>query len=58
MAGNLAKFGRHAELRAFLAGTGRRVLVEASPVDGSGVSERNRAFPDRRPNAASARPPL
>lgn len=30
---NLAKFGRHAPLKAFLLGTGERVLVEASPVD-------------------------
>ncbi|GIF13680.1 NADAR family protein [Actinoplanes teichomyceticus] len=33
VAGNLAKFGEHADLRAFLLGTGQRVLVEASPVD-------------------------
>jgi ribA/ribD-fused uncharacterized protein len=33
VAGNLAKFGQHAALRAFLLGTGQRVLVEASPVD-------------------------
>jgi ribA/ribD-fused uncharacterized protein len=33
VAGNLAKFGRHDDLRAFLRGTGRRVLVEASPMD-------------------------
>jgi ribA/ribD-fused uncharacterized protein len=31
--GNLAKFGQHPELCAFLLGTRRRVLVEASPVD-------------------------
>jgi ribA/ribD-fused uncharacterized protein len=31
--GNLAKFGQHADLRDFLLGTGRRVLVEASPND-------------------------
>ncbi|MEU4575776.1 NADAR family protein [Nonomuraea sp. NPDC023979] len=31
--GNLAKFGAHPGLRAFLVGTGERVLVEASPVD-------------------------
>lgn len=31
--GNLLKFGQHPELRAFLLGTGTRVLVEASPVD-------------------------
>jgi ribA/ribD-fused uncharacterized protein len=33
VAGSLAKFGRHEDLRAFLLGTGDRVLVEASPVD-------------------------
>jgi ribA/ribD-fused uncharacterized protein len=33
VAGNLAKFGQHADLRAFLVGTGNRVLVEASPYD-------------------------
>lgn len=31
--GSLHKFAAHADLRAFLLGTGRRVLVEASPVD-------------------------
>lgn len=31
--GNEAKFAQHPELRAYLAGTGDRVLVEASPVD-------------------------
>ncbi len=31
--GNLHKFGQHAQLRAFLIGTGQRVLVEASPYD-------------------------
>ncbi|MEU6712144.1 NADAR family protein [Nonomuraea sp. NPDC046802] len=31
--GNVAKFGQHADLRTFLLGTGRRVLVEASPQD-------------------------
>jgi ribA/ribD-fused uncharacterized protein len=31
--GNLAKFGQHEELRAFLLGTGTRVIVEASPRD-------------------------
>ena len=30
--GNLAKFGRHLPLKAFLIGTGSQVLVEASPV--------------------------
>ncbi|MFI9639862.1 NADAR family protein [Micromonospora sp. NPDC051925] len=33
VAGSLAKFGQHADLRAYLLGTGERVLVEASPVD-------------------------
>ncbi len=33
VAGNLAKFGQHPELRRYLLGTGERVLVEASPVD-------------------------
>jgi ribA/ribD-fused uncharacterized protein len=31
--GNMAKFGQHRQLRDFLAGTGSRVLVEASPLD-------------------------
>ncbi|MFC0626579.1 NADAR family protein [Kribbella deserti] len=31
--GNLHKFGQHHDLRAFLRGTGDRILVEASPVD-------------------------
>ena len=31
--GNAAKFSQHPDLGAFLAGTGQRVLVEASPVD-------------------------
>ena len=33
VAGNLAKFGQHPDLLGFLLGTGRRVLVEASPRD-------------------------
>jgi hypothetical protein len=33
VAGNLGKFGQHADLRKFLLGTGDRVLVEASPLD-------------------------
>jgi ribA/ribD-fused uncharacterized protein len=33
VAGNMAKFGQHPQLRDFLAGTGNRVLVEASPRD-------------------------
>ena len=31
--GSVHKFGAHPELRAYLLGTGDRVLVEASPVD-------------------------
>lgn len=31
--GNLAKFGQHADLKAYLLGTAGRVLVEASPLD-------------------------
>ncbi len=33
VAGNVAKFGQHDDLRAYLRGTGDRVLVEASPQD-------------------------
>lgn len=33
VAGNMAKFGQHQDLRDFLVGTGGRVLVEASPLD-------------------------
>jgi hypothetical protein len=33
VAGNTAKFGQHPALRAYLLGTRRRVLVEASPFD-------------------------
>jgi len=31
--GNLAKFGQHQDLRAFLLGTGDQVIVESSPLD-------------------------
>ncbi|MBY8882787.1 NADAR family protein [Actinacidiphila acidipaludis] len=31
--GSVHKFGQHPDLRDFLLGTGRRVLVEASPLD-------------------------
>jgi ribA/ribD-fused uncharacterized protein len=34
VAGNLAKFGQHEDLRTYLLSTGERVLVEASPTDG------------------------
>jgi len=33
LAGNLAKFAQSAALRDFLIATGKRVIVEASPVD-------------------------
>ncbi|PYC74950.1 DUF1768 domain-containing protein [Micromonospora arborensis] len=33
VAGNAEKFGQHPALRAYLLGTGGRVLVEASPLD-------------------------
>ncbi|MFI7426367.1 NADAR family protein [Micromonospora sp. NPDC049836] len=33
VAGSVAKFGQHEELRRYLLGTGDRVLVEASPLD-------------------------
>lgn len=33
VAGNLAKFTQHPDLRRFLLATGRRILVEASPLD-------------------------
>jgi ribA/ribD-fused uncharacterized protein len=33
MAGNIAKFGQDPALRDYLLGTGRRILVEASPLD-------------------------
>ncbi|MGW5668866.1 NADAR family protein [Micromonospora sp. NPDC003776] len=33
VAGSVAKFGQHEELKRFLLGTGDRVLVEASPLD-------------------------
>lgn len=33
VAGSVHKFAAHPDLRAYLLGTGRRVLVEASPLD-------------------------
>jgi ribA/ribD-fused uncharacterized protein len=33
VAGNIAKFSQHEDLKTFLLGTGERVLVEASPLD-------------------------
>jgi hypothetical protein len=49
VAGNVAKFGQHAELRDFLLGTGDRVLVEASPRDqvwGIGLAASNERAAD------------
>ncbi len=40
--GNIAKFSQNEELKAFLLGTGNRILVEASPLDriwGIGMDE-------------------
>jgi ribA/ribD-fused uncharacterized protein len=47
--GSLAKFSQHPELRAYLIGTGARVLVEASPRDpvwGIGLAEGDPAARD------------
>lgn len=47
--GSVHKFGAHPELRAFLLGTGDRVLVEASPVDrvwGIGLAARDEGAHD------------
>lgn len=44
---NYLKFSQHSELKAFLQGTGNRVLVEASPVDpiwGVGLAVDNEAI--------------
>ena len=46
---SLAKFGQHDDLRAFLLGTGDRVLVEASPTDrvwGIGLTSRDERAAD------------
>lgn len=50
--GNVAKFGEHADLGAFLRGTRHRVLVEAAPRDciwgiGMGASNENARIPAR-----------
>jgi ribA/ribD-fused uncharacterized protein len=50
--GNMAKFGQHPDLQAFLLGSGDRVLVEASPQDriwGIGLAARDEraASPDQ-----------
>lgn len=42
VAGNVAKFSQHEDLKCYLLATGQRVLVEASPVDkiwGTGLAE-------------------
>ena len=49
VAGNLAKFEQHDDLRDYLLGTGDRVLGEASPVDrvwGIGLSRDDPAASD------------
>jgi ribA/ribD-fused uncharacterized protein len=52
LAGSVAKFGQHDDLRAFLLGTGSRVLVEASPLDrvwgiGLAADDERAQSPDR-----------
>jgi ribA/ribD-fused uncharacterized protein len=54
VAGNMAKFGQHRQLRDFLAGTGSRVLVEASPRDsvwgiGLATDDERAGSPERWP---------
>jgi ribA/ribD-fused uncharacterized protein len=54
VAGNIAKFGQHPQLRGFLASTGSRVLVEASPRDrvwgiGLAAGDERAASPARWP---------
>lgn len=51
VAGSVAKFGQHPDLREFLLGTGDRVLVEASPRDrvwGIGLGAANERAEDPR----------
>lgn len=52
VAGSVAKFGQNDDLKAFLLGTGERVLVEASPLDrvwgiGLAADDPRAADPDR-----------
>ena len=54
VAGNIAKFGQHPLLRDFQAGTGSRVLVEASPRDrvwgiGLAADDERAGSPERWP---------
>lgn len=54
VAGNMAKFGQHRQLRDFLASTGSRVLVEASPLDrvwgvGLAAGDERAGTPERWP---------
>ena len=54
VAGNMAKFGQHRQLRDFLVGTGSRVLVEASPRDrvwgiGLAADDERAGSPERWP---------
>jgi ribA/ribD-fused uncharacterized protein len=54
VAGNLAKFAQHPQLRDFLAGTGSRVLAEASPLDrvwgiGLGADDEQATSPEHWP---------
>jgi ribA/ribD-fused uncharacterized protein len=51
-AGNVAKFGQDPALRDYLLGTGRRILVEASPLDriwgiGLAAEDEHAEFPSR-----------
>jgi ribA/ribD-fused uncharacterized protein len=51
MRGNLAKFSQNPDLGQYLAGTGQRILVEASPKDhiwGVGLAESDAAITDPR----------
>jgi ribA/ribD-fused uncharacterized protein len=52
VAGSVAKFGQHHELRRYLLGTGDRVLVEASPQDriwgiGLSAADERASHPDQ-----------
>jgi hypothetical protein len=54
VAGNMAKFGQHPQLRDFLASTGSRVLVDASPQDrvwgiGLAAQDERAGSPERWP---------